>query len=107
MHMTEHVQDIRNLDRGGLKPRGCSHCNENEGGREIVGGAVTAELSDSGARADNEFLDVPQVARYLNVSKSMVYKMVETRQIHAIRLGRLVRIRRCDLEQAIRDLSHQ
>lgn len=105
--MGEQIQDIRNLDRGKPKPRSRDYCNENKGDREVVGGITTTERSGSDARADGEFLDVPQVAKYLNVSKSMVYKMVETRQIHAIRVGRLVRIRRCDLEQAIRDLSHQ
>jgi excisionase family DNA binding protein len=105
--MTDHIQDIRDLDRGESKTRGRNHRNESNEGREVAGGITATERSGSDARADGEFLDVPQVAKYLNVSKSMVYKMVENRQIHAIRLGRLVRIRRCDLEQAISDLSHQ
>lgn len=105
--MTEHIQDIRDLDRGESKARGRNHCNKSNEGCKVVGEITATERFDSDAGADGEFLDVPQVAKYLNVSKSMVYKMVENRQIRAIRFGRLVRIRRCDLEQAIRDLSRQ
>jgi excisionase family DNA binding protein len=107
LQMTDHIQDIRNLDRGKSGARSCNHRSENKEDREIVGETTTTKRCDSDVRADGEFLDVPQVAKYLNVSKSMVYKMVENQQIHAIRLGRLVRIRRCDLEQAIHDLSRQ
>lgn len=105
--MTERIQDIRDLDRGGSKARSRNHRNKSNEGCKVVGEITTTERSGLDAMADGEFLDVPQVAKYLNVSKSMVYKMVENRQIHAIRFGRLVRIRRCDLEQAIRDLSCQ
>jgi excisionase family DNA binding protein len=37
----------------------------------------------------------------------MVYNLVETKQIPAIRLGRLVRIRKSDLNDALRRLGNR
>ncbi len=47
----------------------------------------------------NEILTIPEVARYLKLSKSKVYGLVATGEIPHIRIGRNVRIREADLEK--------
>lgn len=42
-------------------------------------------------------LTVPQVAQYLQISKSKIYYLVSRKQIPHLRLGRNVRIRQSDL----------
>lgn len=49
------------------------------------------------------FLNAGEVAEYLHISRSMVYKMIECRQIPAVRIGRLLRISRCELDQTLRN----
>ena len=41
---------------------------------------------------------VPEVAGYLKVSKAKIYYLIQQGKIPYIRIGRNVRIRRCDLE---------
>lgn len=43
-------------------------------------------------------LDVEDAARYLGVARKTLYKWVEGGQVPFIRIGRLVRFRRVDLE---------
>ncbi len=45
----------------------------------------------------DRILTVPQVAIYLQISKSKIYYLISRRQIPHIRLGRNVRIRESDL----------
>ncbi len=45
----------------------------------------------------DRILTVPQVAVYLQISKSKIYYLISRRQIPHIRLGRNVRIRESDL----------
>lgn len=47
----------------------------------------------------DEILTIPQVARYLKLSRSKVYGLVARRQIPYIRVGKSVRIRASDLAQ--------
>ncbi len=47
----------------------------------------------------DEILTIPQVARYLKISKAKIYYMVQKKQIPHIRLGRNVRIRESDLNK--------
>ena len=42
-------------------------------------------------------LTVPQVAQYLQISKSKIYYLISRKQMPHIRLGRNVRIRESDL----------
>ena len=49
----------------------------------------------------NEILTIPEVARYLKLSKSKVYGLVATGEIPHIRIGRNVRIRETDLAKWI------
>ena len=43
-----------------------------------------------------DILTVPEVAKYLRMSKSKVYEMVKQKEIPSIRIGRNIRIREAD-----------
>lgn len=44
-------------------------------------------------------LTVPEVARYLKISKAKIYYLISKKRIPHIRLGRNVRVRESDLER--------
>ncbi len=52
-------------------------------------------------------LTVPEVSRYLKVSKSKIYYQISKKQIPHLRLGRNVRIRQSDLLRWISSLQIQ
>ncbi|WP_314784045.1 helix-turn-helix domain-containing protein [Olsenella uli] len=62
---------------------------------------TTAGAHDQG----DALLDVSQVAEYLRISRSSVYKLIERQQIPAIRIGRLLRVRRAELDEALHALG--
>ncbi|MCC7360556.1 MAG: helix-turn-helix domain-containing protein [Anaerolineales bacterium] len=47
---------------------------------------------------DDNVMTVPEVARYLKLSKSKVYCLVQQRQIPHIKIGRNVRVREKDVQ---------
>ncbi len=49
----------------------------------------------------DEIMTIPEVARYLKISKSKLYWLVQTQQIPHIKIGRNVRVRQSDLERWI------
>lgn len=51
-------------------------------------------------------MDVPQVADYLRVSKTSVYELIERQKIHAIRIGRLLRVRKDELDETLRAVDN-
>lgn len=55
---------------------------------------------------DSSLLDVSQVAEYLRISRSTVYKLIEQHRIPVIRIGRLLRIRKDELDEAIRSMGN-
>lgn len=63
----------------------------------------TATISTSHRSTESHFLNVCEVAEYLHISRSMVYKMIERRQIPVVRVGRLLRISRRELDQTLRN----
>jgi excisionase family DNA binding protein len=67
------------------------------------GSAASATAGAHGQ--DDALLDVPQVAEYLRVSRSSVYKLIERQQIPAIRIGRLLRVRKAELDETLRVLG--
>jgi excisionase family DNA binding protein len=78
--------------------------NRENAGAETWGFAVS---STSGANdQDDALLDVPQVAEYLRISRSSVYKLIESRQIPAIRIGRLLRVRKNELDDTLRAMGN-
>ncbi len=50
-------------------------------------------------------MDVSQVAEYLRISRSSVYKLIERQQIPAIRIGRLLRVRKDELDETLRSMN--
>lgn len=46
-------------------------------------------------------MDMDVAAAYLNIQKSTLYQMVMRRQIKVIKMGRLNRFRKCDLDAFI------
>jgi excisionase family DNA binding protein len=54
---------------------------------------------------DVALLDVTEVAEYLRISRSSVYKLIERQQIPAIRIGRLLRVRKKDLDETLRAMG--
>lgn len=52
-------------------------------------------------RQGDVLLNVSQVAEYLGISRSMACKLIRREKIPAIRLGRLLRIRKSELDEAL------
>ena len=48
--------------------------------------------------SENTILTIPEVARYLKMSKSKIYDLVSKKEIPHIKIGRNVRIRQTDLQ---------
>ena len=48
--------------------------------------------------SEKPFLTLEEVAEYLNVDYQLIYKLVKTGQLPAIKVGRVFRIRASDLE---------
>lgn len=63
-----------------------------------------ASTSDVNGPSD-VLMDVSQVAEYLRISRSSVYKLIERQQIPAIRIGRLLRVRKNELEETLRSMN--
>jgi excisionase family DNA binding protein len=50
------------------------------------------------ALSEDPIMTVPQVAEYLQISKSKIYYLISRNQLPHLRLGRNVRVRRSDLQ---------
>ena len=61
----------------------------------------TAEQTD-----ERDLLRVPQVAKLLSVSRMTVYRLVTTQKLKAVKLGKLIRFRRADVERLIERGCH-
>ena len=48
--------------------------------------------------SEDTILTIPEVARYLKMSKSKIYDLVSKKEIPHIKIGRNVRIRQTDLQ---------
>jgi excisionase family DNA binding protein len=79
----------------------------------MILGMSRSAATDSGRRRPSEpeaagdvlgepLMDVQDVAALLRVSKSMVYKLAEENALHAVRIGRLVRFTRSDVDSFVR-----
>jgi len=55
-------------------------------------------MNQSFRRAEDPILTIPEVARYLKVSKAKVYDLVSKNEIPHLKIGRNVRIRQADLQ---------
>jgi excisionase family DNA binding protein len=56
---------------------------------------------------EDSILTIPEVARYLKISKSKMYSLVSKEEIPHLKIGRNVRIRRQDLQAWIEKQCNQ
>lgn len=64
-------------------------------------GSAASSASEANDLPD-ELMDVPQIADYPHVSKMSVYKLIERQKFPAIRIGRLLRVRKDELDETLR-----
>jgi len=107
-HMADDIFKLQRAPaRGTDTPNDCSPDNgsasRENAGAEIRESAVSPTV-DANCPGDS-LLDVSQVAEYLRISRSSVYKMIEGRQIPAIRVGRLLRVRKKELDEALHSMG--
>jgi excisionase family DNA binding protein len=48
--------------------------------------------------SDDNFLDIGQLAKYLNIKKRTLYHLVETMRMPHYRIGKLIRFKRCEID---------
>jgi excisionase family DNA binding protein len=65
------------------------------------------QMNQSYHRSEDPILTIPEVARYLKVSKSKIYDLVSKQEIPHLRIGRNVRIREKDLQMWMEKQSTQ
>ena len=56
---------------------------------------------------DDPILTIPEVARYLKISKSKIYYLVSRKEITHLKIGRNIRIRQVDLQKWMEKQVHQ
>lgn len=72
-----------------------SESRENGGTR--MRGPAASSASEANDLPDG-LMEVPQIADYPHVSKTSVYKLIERQKIPTIRIGRLLRVRKDELD---------
>ncbi len=55
-------------------------------------------MNQSFHQLEDPILTIPEVARYLKISKSKIYNLVSKKEIPHLKIGRNVRIRQTDLQ---------
>jgi len=63
-----------------------------------VAGCAVKQSAD---HSKNEFLSVTEVADWLSISRPMVYKLIQSGKLRAIKVGRRLLIRKIDVEEYI------
>lgn len=100
--------DILQMPRDAFPARTGLSDNDAES-RENVGveirGSAASSTSETYDLPDG-LMDVPQVAECLRVSKTSVYKLIERQKIPAIRIGRLLRVRKDELDETLRAMGN-
>ena len=76
-----------------------------ENTRAEIRGSATSPTSEASDLPDG-LMDVPQVEEYLRVSKTSLYKLIKQRKISAIRIGRLLRVRKDELDETLRAMGN-
>ncbi len=54
---------------------------------------------------NDPLLTIPEFCRAYKISRSLFYRLLRERQIRAVKVGRLTRIRRVDAERWLKDLG--
>ena len=70
-----------------------------------IRGSAASSTSETYDLPDG-LMDVPQVAEYLRVSKTSAYKLIERQKIPARRIGRLLRVRKDELDKTLRAMGN-
>lgn len=70
-----------------------------------IRGSVASSTSETYDLPDG-LIDVPQVAEYLRVSKTSACKFIERQKIPTIRIGGLLRVRKGELDEALRTMDN-
>lgn len=107
-HMNEDIFRMqRNPGRNaaGLDGAGSDNGIANREGVEAGKWGFAAAPSSDIHGQDDALLDVTEVAEYLRISRSSVYKLIERQQIPAIRIGRLLRVRKKELDETLRAMG--
>lgn len=106
-HETKHLPAQTLLDSGGGKT--CRSTRDNGTDSRGNAGAGNREpavpSTPVGSDQGDTLLDVSEVADYLRISRSSVYKLIERQQIPAIRIGRLLRVRKDELDKTLRSMG--
>ena len=64
-------------------------------------------MNQSFHRLEDPILTIPEVARYLKISKSKIYSLVSKEEIPHLKIGRSVRILRKDLQTWMEKQTNQ
>lgn len=59
------------------------------------------EFSPPSMPAVRELMKVPEVAKFLRISKNLAYELIAQRRIPSLRFGRTIRVPRLELEAMI------
>ena len=65
--------------------------------------AVEGIVLDRPESRDFELLSIPQVCQQLGMGKSWVYRRIHNQEIPSVRLGRIIKIKRSDLDQYLEE----
>lgn len=97
--------DILQMPRDAFPARTGISDNDAES-HENVGAEIRESAASSTYDLPDGLMDVPQVAEYLHVSKTSVYKLIERQKIPAIRIRRLLRVRKDELDETLRAMGN-
>ena len=62
-------------------------------------------MNELGITQDERLLKAADVARILNISKAMAYRLIQQREIPVVRISHAVRVKPSDLETYIKRCS--
>ena len=65
--------------------------------------AVEGIVLDRPESRDFELLSIPQVCQQLGMGKSWVYRRIHNQEIPSVRFGRIIKIKRSDLDQYLEE----
>jgi excisionase family DNA binding protein len=60
-----------------------------------------------GVRTEKEWLTIAELQDWLGLGRSKAYELTATREIPSYRIGRILRVRRQDVEQWLEQHCHQ
>lgn len=70
-----------------------------------IRGSATSSTSETYDLPDG-LMDLSQITDYLYISKTSICKLIERQKIPAIRIGRLLRVRKDKLDETLRAMTN-